>query len=232
MAIKAIFFDAAGTLIKPARRVGESYAALAGKYGIRVAPAEVSARFRVCFEGASPLAFPGATPDAISGLEQNWWKHLVTEVFAPFGPFKEFDAFFDELFAYFARPDSWELFPESIETLQALRERGLKRAVISNFDSRLLNILDGLGAASWFDAIFVSSAVGYAKPDRRIFEFALEAQQLAAPAALHIGDSVTNDVGGAANAGVKGILVDRKPSRDADATPRVANLKEILAHID
>ena len=42
MAIKAIFFDAAGTLIKPARRVGETYAVLARKYCIEVSAAEVS----------------------------------------------------------------------------------------------------------------------------------------------------------------------------------------------
>ena len=58
--IKAVFFDAAGTLIKPARRVGESYAAIAAKYGKDVSPAELFERFRICFDGAPPLAFPGA----------------------------------------------------------------------------------------------------------------------------------------------------------------------------
>ena len=40
---KAIYFDAAGTLIKPARRVGESYAAIAVKYGKNVSPSELFA---------------------------------------------------------------------------------------------------------------------------------------------------------------------------------------------
>ena len=42
MAIKAIFFDAAGTLIKPARRVGETYAVLAQKYGVDVLKVDVT----------------------------------------------------------------------------------------------------------------------------------------------------------------------------------------------
>ena len=165
-------------------------------------------------------------------MEQDWWKQLVRQVFEPFGPFDSFDAYFDELFAYFARAESWELYPEAIETLRALRERGLKLAVVSNFDSRLRNILEGLGAASWFDGIFVSSAVGYAKPDRRIFDFVIKSRQLVATNVLHVGDSVTNDIDGATNAGVKAILVDRKGTHEADTIARVASLKEILTYLD
>ena len=232
MATQAVFFDAAGTLIKPTNSVGQSYASIAENYGLRVAPAELFNRFRVCFDSAAPLAFPGAAPATISALEQDWWKQLVRRIFEPFGPFDRFDAYFDELFAYFARPASWELYPEAIETLRALRERGLELAVVSNFDSRLRNILEGLGAASWFDGIFVSSAVGYAKPDRRIFDFVIKSRQLVATNVLHVGDSVTNDIGGATNAGVKAILVDRKGAHEADTIPRVASLNEILAYLD
>ncbi|HEX9787390.1 MAG TPA: HAD-IA family hydrolase [Candidatus Binatia bacterium] len=232
MATLAVFFDAAGTLIKTTNSVGQSYSSIAKNYGMRVAPAELFNSFRVCFDGAAPLAFPGAAPDTVSALEQDWWKQLVRRVFAPFGPFDRFDAYFDELFAYFARPESWELYPEAIETLRALRERGLKLAVVSNFDSRLCNILEGLGAASWFDGIFISSAVGYAKPDRRIFDFVIKSRQLVATSVLHVGDSVANDIGGAANAGMKALLVDRRGAHEADTIPRVASLNEIIDYLD
>jgi putative hydrolase of the HAD superfamily len=232
MVTQAVLFDAAGTLIKPTRSVGESYASIAENYGMQVAPAELLHRFRICFDGAVPLAFPGAAPDILGGLEQDWWRRLVRRVFDPFGPFHRFDAYFDELFAYFAQPQSWELYPEVIETLRLLTERRLKLAVVSNFDSRLCNILAGLGAAPWFDDIFVSSAVGYAKPDRRIFDYVLQSRRLAATHVVHIGDSVANDIGGAVNAGMKGILVDRNGAHEGHTIPRVGNLKEILDHLD
>jgi putative hydrolase of the HAD superfamily len=232
MAIEAVFFDAAGTLIKTARSVGESYAAIAEKYGMRVAPAELLARFRTCFDGSAPLAFPEAQPASINALEQAWWKQVVKQVFSPFGPFAEFEAYFEELFAYFARAESWVLYPDAEETLSALSERGIKLAVVSNFDSRLIAILQGLGVAASFDGIFVSSSVGYAKPDRRIFDFVLKARQLTAENVLHIGDSLTNDVEGATNAGIKGILVDRKGAHHAAAIARVGSLKEVLEHLD
>ena len=70
MQIKAVFFDAAGTLIKPVRNVGESYAAFAAKHGKNIAPDEIMGRFRECFDSAPRLAFPGVTEDALGGLER------------------------------------------------------------------------------------------------------------------------------------------------------------------
>lgn len=232
MGIQAVFFDAAGTLITTAKSVGESYAVIAQKYGMRVTPEELSGRFHICFNGASPLAFPSAQPAAIGELEKDWWRRVVREVFSPFGAFDRFDDYFDELFAHFARAESWMLYPEAVETLRELSRRGLKLAVVSNFDSRLIEILHGLGVAGWFDGIFVSSYVGYAKPDRRIFDIILQARQLVPEQVLHVGDSMANDVAGAASAGLKGILVDRKGAHRDAAISRVGSLIEILDHLD
>jgi putative hydrolase of the HAD superfamily len=230
--IKAVFFDAAGTLIKPARRVGESYAAIAAKYGMAVTPAALFERFRICFDGAPPLAFPGAPTAEIEPLERQWWKRLVAQVFEPWDDFAKFDDFFDELFAYYGRADAWLLYPEVIETLAALKQRGLILAVISNFDSRLLRILDGLNVGTRFEHIFVSSAVGYAKPQPRIFDLALTRFGLTAGQALHIGDSEANDLQGARNAGVRVLLVDRDLAAGAAPPDRVQSLRQILDHLD
>ena len=230
--IKAVYFDAAGTLIKPARRVGESYAAIAAKYGKTVAPIDLLERFHICFDAAPRLAFPHAAPREIDRLEQDWWKNLVAQVFEPWGHFDDFDKYFDELFAYFADPRAWALYPEVSDTLAALRQRGVTLAVISNFDSRLVRILDGLGAGSWFADVFVSSRVGYAKPDRQIFDAALGRHGLAPGNAIHVGDSETNDLLGAQNAGLKALLIDRGRQTDATAPERIASLKEIVTHLD
>ena len=232
MPIKAVFFDAAGTLMKPVRSVGESYAALAAKYGKQVAPADLMSRFRECFDAAPRLAFPGVIEDAVEELERDWWKNLVDRVFEPWRPFDGFDSYFAELFAYFAEPDAWALYPEVLETLAALKERGLILDVISNFDSRLVRILDGLGAGAQFENIFVSSRVGYAKPDGRIFNAALRRHGLAAAHALHVGDSEINDLHGANQAGLKGILVERRKTSAASAPDRIDSLGAILALLE
>src|SRR5215475_10568615 len=232
MAIKTIFFDAAGTLIKPARRVGETYSLLARKYGVEVSPAEIAERFRLCFDSAPPLAFPGVSPARIEDLERAWWQELVRHIFAPWDGFQRFDDYFAELFVYFAQPDAWAIYPEVVETLTVLEQRGLILSVISNFDSRLIGILEGLGAAHWFEHIFVSSRVGYAKPDREIFHTALERHGLQAGDALHVGDSEEKDFLGANQAGLTGVLVQRNGSGTSNFSPRITSLESILSLLD
>ena len=229
--IKAVYFDAAGTLITPARRLGESYAAIAANYGKAVSPNEMLERFRVCFDGAPRLAFPSRAPGEFDSLERRWWKSLVAEVFAPWGRFEDFDAFFEELFAYFADPAAWTLYPEVLDTLAALKEQGMVLAVISNFDARLVPILHGLGAGAWFEDIFVSSRVGYAKPDRQIFDVALARHGLSAASALHVGDSETNDLRGAQNAGLAALLIDRTLPADRPVIDRINSLREIVSRV-
>jgi len=232
MTIKAVFFDAAGTLIKPARSVGESYAAIAAKHGKEVSSTNITERFRTCFDAAPRLAFPGATEDTVAALERDWWKSLVAQVFEPWSPFVRFEEYFAELFAYFASPNAWTLYPEVLETLTSLKERDLVLDVISNFDSRLVRILDGLGAGAQFENIFVSSRVGYAKPDGRIFNAALSCHGLAPAQALHVGDSEINDLSGANQAGIKGILVERGKTSAAPTSDRINSLRSILALLD
>ncbi|MBI2985786.1 MAG: HAD-IA family hydrolase [Deltaproteobacteria bacterium] len=231
MTIKAVFFDAAGTLIRPVRRVGESYALTARKYGMEAPAEEIGQRFRSCFSSAPPLAFPGAQARELKGLERQWWEELVRRVFEPYGPFPRFEDYFSELFSYFGRPDSWSLYPETVETLAALKERGLILDVLSNFDSRLIGILDGLGIASCFDSVLLSSHVGYAKPAPEIFQAALGLHQLNAEEALHVGDSLDKDAAGANSAGMMGVLLDRNNRSGLNSFRRVQSLKEILSFL-
>ncbi len=224
--IKAVYFDAAGTLITPARRVGQSYAVIAEKYGKEVTPRDLAERFRLCFEGAPCLAFPGVSNGDIRRLERDWWRTLVLRIFEPLGRFDRFEEYFAELFDYFAQPSAWALYTEVLETLAALKQRGLTLAVISNFDSRLVRILDGLGIGSFLTDVFISSQVGYAKPDPRIFEVALSRHGLRSADAIHIGDSETNDLHGARSAGLSAWLIDRES--DA-ADHRLSSLQQIVA---
>jgi putative hydrolase of the HAD superfamily len=232
MTVKVIFLDAAGTLIKPVRKVGESYALMAQKYRMDVAPSEISARFHLCFSSAPALAFPGALTRDIPSLERDWWKRLVERIFEPWGRFEGFDDYFSELFAYFAQPGSWALYAEVPETLSVLKQRGISLDVISNFDSRLLRILEGLGASQYLENIFISSRIGHAKPSREIFHAALECHGLSAESALHVGDSAETDFRGAVNAGLKAILLDRDGDDKSEPSLRISNLKELLSVVE
>src|SRR5215475_2865899 len=134
--LKAIFFDAAGTLFTVNGSVGEIYARLARDYGKEVAASDLEAGFRRCFPVSPPMAFPGAAPTQLRDLEKQWWRTLVQNVFAPLGLFPRFDDYFEALFRCFAQAEAWNLYPETTETLIALKGLGLRLGIISNFDSR------------------------------------------------------------------------------------------------
>jgi len=231
MSFKAVFFDAAGTLFTSVRPIGQSYALFAKNYGMDVSERELAQRFRICHSSSPPLAFAGVEGHRLKELERNWWKELVQNVFAPFGPFEKFDEYFSDLFEYFSRSEAWSLLDNTRETLSTLRKRGFILSVISNFDSRLFGILDGLGIASHFDSVLISSQVGYAKPDVGIFQAALTRHKLSPEETLFVGDTPEADVAGAKAAGIKGILLDPKARQDGDFI-RIQNLKEVLSLID
>lgn len=232
MTIKAVFFDAAGTLMRTRARVGETYARIAAQHGKSVSPADLADRFRVCFAAAPRLAFPGMAEESICRLERHWWKDLVSEVFRPWAPFANFEAYFAELFEYFASHDAWVLYPEALDTLLELKRRGLILDVISNFDSRLIGILGGLGVRPFFDQVFLSSRVGYAKPDAQIFHAALRQHGLTPPEALHVGDNEVCDLQGADQAGLRGVLIDRDHGVNVVGSQRIDNLRSILSLLD
>jgi len=93
--------------------------------------------------------------------------------------------------------------------LSSLRARGLRLAVVSNWDVGLDAVLDRLGLRAHLDAVVTSAAVGAAKPDPRVFRRALAGLGCPAGAAVHVGDRMHEDVAGARAAGVHAVLLDR-----------------------
>jgi putative hydrolase of the HAD superfamily len=231
--IKAVFFDAAGTLFETREPVGETYARIARAYGVDASPDAIDAAFRRTFREALPLAFgSGREPEELRGLERDWWRGLVAKTFAAFGEFTDFEAYFNSLFECFADPTRWVADPEALPTLGMLRTRGLTLGVISNFDYRLYRILDGLGLSRWFDSITISSEAGYAKPSARLFEIALRQHRLAPGEALHVGDSQHLDLAGASAAGMAAVLINRKSGEHFSIAERFAQVSSLKATID
>lgn len=227
--ITTIFFDAAGTLFHVNGSVGAIYARLAHEHGNDVTVQDLEAGFRRCFASAPAMAFPNAAAEHIPQLEKQWWHDLVHRVFAPLGPFPRFTAYFDALYDFFAQSDAWRLYPETTETLTTLQRRGFHLGVISNFDSRLFGLLDGLGIAPFFDPIVISTQAGAAKPEVEIFQQALAVHHLTPNQALHIGDSYDMDIVGAKAAGLTPVHIDRASGESSKTAPFTVNrLDELL----
>lgn len=233
---QAVFFDAAGTLFHVKGSVEDIYLRYAEPYGVKTTPelrGAVRTAFRRAFRDAPPPVFAVTDPAEIKQCERLWWFDVVHSVFYRIGMFEGFDEYFEEVFQAFDGPALWELYPETLGVLKELRESELELGIISNFDTRLFTVLRGLGLADLFDTVTISSLARAAKPAPRIFRLAVEKHAVAPQDALHVGDSVREDVEGARQAGLHAVLLDRSQTPKNETSfwysevPRIRNLEEL-----
>ena len=230
--VQVVFFDAAGTLFQVQGSVAEIYLEHAERHGFKKTGQSLMAiksAFGRAFGEAPPPVFAVSDPAAIKQSERLWWFDIVHNVFYRVGMFEGFDVFFEDVFQVFERPETWRLYPETITVLKRLKDEEYELGIISNFDSRLFSILRGLGIADYFDTVTISSLAHAAKPSGRIFQEALEKHAVDSADALHVGDSVRDDVEGALNAGLAALHLDRDPDSSRKGGARtITTLAELL----
>lgn len=224
---KAIFFDAGGTLLHPYPSVGGIYRRVAAGHGCIVDAEATEKIFRQAWlkrDGLSHLASHSSEK-----IEREWWRGLVHEVFETLGGFKDFEAFFIELYDTFARPECWRLYPGVLDLLAGLKKRKKRLGIISNWDSRLLILCKGLGLEEAMDFVLASAVFGASKPNPKIFEEALRRSGVEAHEAVHIGDSFEDDVKGARAVGIHAILIERHAGhRKIENVATIHDLRELV----
>jgi putative hydrolase of the HAD superfamily len=190
--IKAIFFDAAGTLIHLPKSVGHHYALVGKRVGLALEAAALDQAFTTCWKQMPTRpAIEGPREDD----DEGWWRELVYRVIEQVAPSTgelDRDAFFEVAYSHFAEAGVWDLYPEVIEVLETLRPR-FDLAVISNFDGRLRMIFEHLGVSRFFAHVFLSSELGADKPDPEIYRRALKLSGVAPNETLHVGDDPVRD---------------------------------------
>jgi putative hydrolase of the HAD superfamily len=242
---QVIFLDAVGTLFGIRGSVGKIYQRFAAAAGVQVDAKTLNQAFFQSFAAAPRAAFPGVPQAQIPQLEYNWWRAVAAQSFAEVGvleQFPDFDVFFQPLFAYFVTADPWELYTEVPQVLAAWQAAGIRLGVLSNFDSRLHQVLQALEIRHFFSSVTISTQAGAAKPEPEIFTAALQEQQqqsisysLSPSQVWHIGDSWPEDVVGAHAAGLTPIWLNRKQPLFASETSQepthvrtVGRLSELL----
>jgi 2-haloacid dehalogenase len=101
-----------------------------------------------------------------------------------------------------------------IETLSALRERGLHLGIVSNIDDdQLTHLLALAQIAPYFDSILSSEQAQSCKPDPAIFQEALRRAGCRPEEALFVGDTLPQDVAGARQVGLRAVLLWHRDDR-------------------
>jgi putative hydrolase of the HAD superfamily len=218
--LKAIFFDAVGTLFYLTRTVGEHYALVGTEVGLKLNVDKLDRAFASAWNRMPPRPpIDGPRPDDDKG----WWRELVELVLGQVAPALnqlDRDNFFEVAYEHFAEAGVWELYPETPEVLEHLGSR-FQLDVISNFDGRLRFILEHLGISRFFHQIFISSELGADKPDPEIYRRALAFIRLEPSEVLHVGDDPERDWKGATAARLSIFQLDRRKN----------SLRDLLEHL-
>jgi putative hydrolase of the HAD superfamily len=204
--VRGLALDAVGTLITPCPSVSVAYAAAAARQGVRVDVATMKDRFARSFarDEIDEARGPMSTSETV---ERRRWRRIVAECL-PEVP--DPDRAFGELWAHFARPEHWELYPDAARLIDDLPALGLRCVIASNFDARLRDVLAGIPALARFstDAV-ISSEVGHRKPHPAFYAAACRRLDLPPPAVLHVGDDPIHDGIGPRDAGLSAVVIVR-----------------------
>ena len=201
--IRAVFFDAVGTILFPSPGVSATYARLANQHGADLSEETVRARLMPAFIRQEKLDGQNGWTTS-EERERNRWSEIIAEVL----PEANVGACFRDLWDHYSAPAAWSVPEEASEVFAALAGRGFTLGLASNFDARLEPLSGCFPALEPLrDRLVISSVVGHRKPSRRFFEEVIRRAGCAPREILYIGDDHRNDYEGARAAGMEALLL-------------------------
>jgi putative hydrolase of the HAD superfamily len=201
--VRAVAFDAVGTLITPDPPVESIYRAVGQRHGSQLTADVIRGRFSAAFrtEDERDRAAGWRTGRA---REIDRWRHIVSAVL---DDVSDPETCFHELWDHFSRPTSWHCLPDVGAVLNEMSNLGVTFGLASNFDSRLRTVAAGLPDLASIGPIVVSAEVGWRKPAPEFFAAVVRTFDRPPNEILLVGDDFENDYVGATAAGLKAVLL-------------------------
>jgi len=222
--IRAIIFDAVGTLIFPEPPAPLVYAEAGRRFGSSLPIETITRRFGAAFQNQERIDRDNSW---ITGeqRERKRWQTIVGEVL---NDVTDPDGCFEFLYAHFAAPQSWRCEPAAESLINDLLGRGHLLGIASNFDTRLLALVRNLPPLRMLvENTMVSSLIGIRKPAPEFFEAVCRHIGLEAAHVLFVGDDPDNDYFGAKAAGMSAVLFDPRGKYENWPGPRVRRLDSL-----
>ncbi len=121
-------------------------------------------------------------------------------------------------------------YPDTRKALEDLKKQGYKIFLLANIDKFSYEQLqEKFNLEKLFDKVYTSYSIGLLKSNKESYEKLLKENKLKKQEAVMVGDSMESDIKSAEQAGILGILVDRKANRDYE--PRINDLTELSEKI-
>jgi putative hydrolase of the HAD superfamily len=222
--IRAIIFDAVGTLIFPEPSAPLVYAEVGRRFGSSLPIETITQRFSAAFQNQESIdRDQGWITD--EKRERHRWQTIVGEVL---NDVTDPERCFEFLYAHFAAPPSWRCEPAAESLINDLLAQGYRLGIASNFDTRLLALVRGLPPLQKLvENTMVSSLIGFRKPAPQFFGAVCRHLDLEAAQVLFVGDDPDNDYFGAKAAGMSAVLFDPQGKYGNWTDPRVRSLESL-----
>ena len=186
------------------------------------------------FEGRSEEFIERATALMMENVAENSMVHerVFEALMSAYPTDKPYDraACLDYYYKYL--PELAEPFPDTVATLEMLKERGIKLGIITNTPTGRTasqkRKVEVLGIAKYFDEIIYSTECEYRKPDRRIYDMMADRLGVPSSECVFVGDDPASDITGALNADMRAVFIDRFGHGDIyKDNPRVTRVNSL-----
>ncbi|EPQ28103.1 uncharacterized protein PFL1_04430 [Pseudozyma flocculosa PF-1] len=244
--IRLILFDAFDTLVQPVTPPFQQYAEEARKAGLGLSDENVAKAFKQAFRSLS-TSHPNYGLDTGLTSPDEWWRLVISETFDPSHhppPHPVTQSQFERLVPgianrlvrRFGTRYAYRLFPDVAPALTLLSRRGIKMALATNSDSRILQVLSEFNMDRFIDLDYQHAKYHHRggggptlsyfqrcqKPDPRFFHAAVQRNSngpIEGQGVLYVGDQVFEDFWGAKDAGLEAVWLDRQGERHQPPMP-------------
>ena len=202
---QAVLFDAGDTLIRLSGSGEKLLYRAAAALGVdRLDPEEVAEVWRRVLDRS------GTAEELAKGRDLSNVRHreVWTALYDDAGCQRLAPGLSGELYALTVSAESWEAFPDTLPTLAAVRDRGLRIGVASDTGFDLRPAMDRLGLSPFLDTVVMSFEYGVCKPATTVFLTACDQMRVRPERTLMVGDNPLTDAGAVA-AGMYVFLLPR-----------------------
>ena len=239
MSIKAILFDIGGTILKQGKNTpkeltytgAQNAYEFLNKQDIDMPPYEAFfQKVQTLFSDMGNSGKGGIKNDIKTGDMKDKVQTLLEEINVKIST-EMFKKLIDAWYQPFA--GELDIFEDTERTLTALKQKGFRLAAITNSawsGELIVGDLERFNIAHFFEAVIVSSDIGYRKPDPVIFERTLRELGLDASECIFVGDRLIEDIQGAQQVGMMAVLKGKNHKKTAGVIPdaEIINLYEII----
>ena len=205
---EAVLFDAGDTLIRLSGSGEKLLHRAAATLGVDpLDPAEVAHVWRRVLERSGTAEELAKGRDLSNARHREVW----IELYHAAGCDRLARGLSEELYQLTVSADSWEAFPDTLPTLKALRDRGLRVGIVSDTGFDLRPVMDQLGLSPFLNTVVMSFQYGVCKPAAKVFLTACDQLHVHPERTLMVGDNPLTDSGAVA-AGLYVFLLPR-PAR-------------------